>query len=67
MLSLERMGARIRKLRDQRGWSQANLAARSSISREYLARMETGRQDPRISVMVRLAKVLRVTVDELVK
>ena len=62
------MAKRIRELREARGWSQPELARRAKISREYLARLETGRQDPRVSVLVRLAKALRArTVDELLK
>src|SRR5262245_63295554 len=56
---------RIRAVREERGLTQEGLAAKAGISREYLARLETGRQDPRISVMTRLAQALGTSVDEL--
>jgi DNA-binding XRE family transcriptional regulator len=46
--------------------TQAALAAKAGISREYLTRIESGRYDPRISVVVKIAEALRVRVDELV-
>lgn len=67
MTPLQRMGKRIREYRERRGWSQEELAARAKISRPYLGRLETGRQDPRVSVLLRIADALRVTVDDLLK
>ena len=60
------MAKRIQQLRDARGWSQVELAARAGISRPYLARLETGRQDPRVSVLAKIAKALRVNISALV-
>jgi transcriptional regulator with XRE-family HTH domain len=60
------MAQRIQGLREARGWSQATLAARAGISREYLARLETERQDPRLSIVLKIAKALRVKVGALV-
>ena len=60
------MARRIQEIREDRGWSQLKLAARAGISREYLARLETGRQDPRVSVLAKIAKALRVKVSALV-
>ncbi len=64
---LTRMGPRIRKAREHLNLTQKALAAKAGISREYLARLETGRQDPRVSVIRKLAKALKVTVAELVE
>ena len=60
------MAKRIQKLRDERGWSQVQLAAKAGISREYLARLETGRQDPRVSVLLKIARALKVKLSDLV-
>jgi len=45
--------------------TQEKLAARAGISRGYLARLETARQDPRLSTLEKLAKALKVSVAEL--
>jgi DNA-binding XRE family transcriptional regulator len=60
------MATCVREVREQRGMTQAALAAKAGISREYLTRIESGRYDPRISVVVKIAEALRVRVDELV-
>jgi transcriptional regulator with XRE-family HTH domain len=58
---------RLKKLRKQRGWSQRKLAEVAGLSREYLARLETARQDPTLTTLERLAKALKVQVTDLVK
>ena len=66
MPPLKRMAKRIQELRGARGWSQVELAGKAGISRPYLARLETGRQDPRISVLAKIARALHVSVGALV-
>jgi len=58
---------RLKTLREKRGWSQRELAKEAGISREYLARLETARQDPTLTTLEKLAKALKVKVTELVK
>ena len=47
---------RLKTLRKARGMSQEALAERAGISRTYLARLETARQDPTLSTLEKLAK-----------
>jgi len=47
--------------------SQQELAQRAKISRVYLNKLETQKQDPRLSVVVRLAGALGVKVGRLVE
>jgi transcriptional regulator with XRE-family HTH domain len=54
------MATRIRQLREARGMTQESLAGKAGLSREYLARLETARQDPRLSIVVKLARALRI-------
>lgn len=58
---------RLKRLRAERQMSQAGLAKASGVSREYIARLELGRQDPTLGTMQKLAKALKVTVGELVE
>jgi transcriptional regulator with XRE-family HTH domain len=51
---------RLKAFRAARGWSQATLAKKVGITREYLARIETAKHDPSLSLLLRLAKALRV-------
>ena len=57
---------RLRKLREERGITQEKLAKRARLSRVYVALIETKRSDPRLSVVVKLAKALKVKVGDLV-
>jgi transcriptional regulator with XRE-family HTH domain len=62
----ERLAMRLRKLREERGITQEQLAKRARLSRVYVALIETKRSDPRLSIVVRLAKALKVKVGDLV-
>ena len=62
-----KMAMRLKELRGKRGLSQAALAGKAGISRTYLARLETARQDPTLSTLEKLAKALKVSLAELVK
>jgi transcriptional regulator with XRE-family HTH domain len=63
---LERMATQIQKLREARGMTQEQLASKAGLSRGYLARLETARQDPRLSIVVKLARALRVKPSNLI-
>ena len=60
-------GRRLRALRAARDLTQEALANRAKISRVYVAQLERGRQDPTLSVLLRLARALKVDVAHLVK
>jgi transcriptional regulator with XRE-family HTH domain len=40
------MAVKIKAIRERRGLTQEQLAEKAGISRTYLARLETARQDP---------------------
>jgi transcriptional regulator with XRE-family HTH domain len=61
------MAKRIRAYREKRGWSQAELAERANVRRPHLARLEAGLHDPRLTVVLRIARALRVPVGKLVE
>lgn len=65
-MSPERFAMKLQKLRKRKGLTQAALAEKAGISREYLARLETGVHDPHLSRLRKLAKALGVKVSELV-
>jgi transcriptional regulator with XRE-family HTH domain len=46
--------------------TQEELARKAGLSRGYLARLETARQDPRLSVVAKLARALRVKASALI-
>ncbi len=58
---------RLKQLRARRKMSQADLAAKVAVSREYIARLETGHHDPPLSTLESLAKALKVKVTALLE
>jgi transcriptional regulator with XRE-family HTH domain len=64
---VERLGNRIKALREARGMTQEVLAAKAAVSRGYLARLEIGRHDPTVGMVEKLARALGVKVIELLK
>jgi transcriptional regulator with XRE-family HTH domain len=67
MAPIARLALRLRALRQARGLTQAQLAAKAGLSREYLARLETARQDPTLTTLEKLAKALKVTAGDLLR
>ena len=66
MPPVKRFGRRLKALREAREFTQETLAKRAKISRVYVAQLERGRQDPTLSVLLRLARALKVDVADLV-
>ena len=58
---------KLKSLRAKRGLTQKELAERAGISHGYLARLETARQDPSLTVLEKLAEALSVKVRALVE
>ena len=56
---------RLKAIRVERSMTQEDLARKAGISREYLARLETARQDPTLNTMAKIAKALKVKMVEL--
>jgi transcriptional regulator with XRE-family HTH domain len=57
----------LRKARLAAGLTQEQLAARASISREYVNYLEQGKRQPTVAVFIRLCKALKVYPPELLK
>ena len=55
---IEKVGEKIRKLRHERGLTQAELSKRTNISQAHIARIENGNVDPRISTVDQLTAAL---------
>jgi transcriptional regulator with XRE-family HTH domain len=64
---VDKVAARIKTLRERRGMTQEELAAKAGISRAYLARVETVRHEPTLTTLEKLAKALRVKVGRLLE
>lgn len=66
-MTTKRFVMRLKRLRAHRNMSQADLARASGLSREYIARLELGQQDPTLGTLQKLAKALKVKPGALVE
>lgn len=57
----------IRAWRDYRGWTQADLSARSGVARDLIAQIETHRKNGSIESLSRLARTLGVPMEALIE
>ena len=65
MRAIQRFGQQLQRLRTRRGLTQEQLAVKAGLVRVYVTKLEQGEHDPTLTMLVRLAKALRVSVTEL--
>ena len=58
------MKNRIRVLRAEKGWSQAELAERVHVSRNSINAVENGKFDPSLPLAFRIADVFGLTIED---
>jgi putative transcriptional regulator len=59
------MKNRLRVLRAERKWSQADLADRLEVSRQSVNAIETGKYDPSLPLAFRLAQLFEARIEEI--
>jgi len=59
------MENRVRLFREDRSWSQGELARRLGVSRQTVNAVETDKYDPSLPLALRLAKLFGTRVEEL--
>jgi putative transcriptional regulator len=57
------MKNRLRVLRAEREWSQADLAERLEVSRQSVNAIETGKFDPSLPLAFKLARLFETTIE----
>jgi len=58
----------IKKLRNKKNWSQERLAREADISYQTLIKIEQNRiKNPKLQTLIKLAKALGVSIDDLIK
>lgn len=62
-----KLGEHIRELRYAREWTQEDLAERSGMNSVQISHLENGRNEAKISTILRLAKAFGISAGELLK
>ena len=63
---LDRVGARLRRLRTQRRMTLTEVAKATGISKSTMSRLETGQRRPTLELLLALSHAYRVPLDDLV-
>ena len=58
------MNNRLKVLRAERNWSQADLALRLDVSRQAVNAIETGKHDPSLALAFRIARLFSLPMEE---
>jgi putative transcriptional regulator len=58
------MENRLRVLRAERSWSQADVAERLEVSRQSVNAIETGKYDPSLPLAFRIAELFGLAIEE---
>lgn len=59
------MRNRLRVLRAERDWTQADLAARLAVSRQTVNALETGKYDPSLPLAFKIAGIFGKPIEEI--
>lgn len=59
------MNNRLRVLRAERGWSQAELGAQLSVSRQAVNAIETGKYDPSLPLAFRIGRLFGLAIEDI--
>lgn len=57
------MKNRLKVLRAERNWSQADLAERLDVSRQSINAIETGKYDPSLPLAFKIARLFETTIE----
>jgi putative transcriptional regulator len=59
------MKNRLKVLRAERNWSQADLAVRLDVSRQAVNAVETGKYDPSLPLAFKIARLFNLPIEEI--
>jgi putative transcriptional regulator len=59
------VNSRVRELRSERGWTQAELAERLGVSRQTVNSIESERYEPSLSLAFKIAAVFGLRIEEI--
>ena len=60
----ERVKNRLKVLRAERDWSQAELGGRLGVSRQAVNAIETGKYDPSLPLAFKIARLFGTSIEE---
>lgn len=65
--ALKELGRNIREKREEKGLTQIEVAEKAELDRNYIGMVERGERNPSYLSLIKIAKGLNITVDQLIK
>jgi len=62
-----KLGKNLRRIRTEKGISQGDIVRALSMGRGFISNIENGKGNPTLTTITKLAKVLKVSIIELMK
>jgi len=62
-----KLGKNLKRLRTEKGFTQADIAKAIGVTCPYLSNIENGKVNPTLSTLTKLANAVGIKVDELLK
>ena len=64
-MDIDDMRNRLKVLRAERNWSQAELAAHLDVSRQAVNAIETGKYDPSLPLAFKIGRLFEMRIEEI--
>ena len=63
----KKLGENIRRIRLTKDMTQGDLCRKLEVDRAYMSNIESGKKNPTLSTIERIAKALNVSIEDLMK
>lgn len=63
----KKLGKNLKKIRTQKNITQSEIAKQLNVNRSFVSNLENGKTNPTLSTITKLAQVLKVSANELLK
>ena len=63
----KKLGQNLKRIREEKGMSQGDICRALDIDRGFISSIENGKRNPTLSTIKKIADVLQVSADELLK
>ena len=62
-----KLGSNLKRIRNKKKISQGDIAKQLGVSRGFISTIESGKTNPTLATIAKLAKVLRISIVELIR
>ena len=63
----QKLGENLKRIRTEKGISQGDIARALEVDKSFVSNIENGKTNPTLATIVKIAKAIGVSVDELLK